>query len=576
MFTPTKSIWQKTAALALAGACLTAPLTEAEAQVFDGQRVALVVGNSQYEDVGALVNPRNDAIAMANALRALDFDVIEKVDVDRETFFDALRDFSASLRPGVLAVFYYAGHGVQVDGRNYILPVDARLSVNEDFDLHAVNASDVLGIMEASGAGLSVMILDACRDNPFPQWSSRVHSGLAAMEAGSGQTLIAYATAPGNVADDGNGVHSPYTQALLQVVREPGLEIGLIFRKVRRLVREATNGTQIPWVSGTLEDQFYLTPPNVVPDAAGTDVIAWQSVQQIEDVASRADALRHYLERYPDGRFAMLALLQLRDLVGTTEFEGVAEPAGGTQPRAVTTDELVENESDLSEAERRRIQEALQLVDAYYGEIDGMFGRGTRQAIRRFQERLEQEPSGYLTDQQRLALAVAAADQAAQTAFGVAAQARAAREKALEVAASVAAVSGSVNEGAYTGQPLARNGVSYGVLGLESGDLFTGEFEHGQAVLGVRAFTNGDIYMGAFRNGLPEGFGVYQFSSGGEVAGQWKAGVLDGFALSQDSTNRRIAGEWQENRPHGFGVASLADGTIARGFWVDGEFTQML
>ena len=571
---PTTLIKSGAVALAIAGACVVAPAVDA--QVFDGQRVALVVGNSRYVDVGGLVNPRNDAIAIANALRALDFDVIEKVDVDRETFFDALHDFSASLRPGVLAVFYYAGHGVQVDGRNYILPIDARLSVNEDFDLHAVNASDVLGIMEASGAGLSVMILDACRDNPFPQWSNRVNSGLAAMEAGSGQTLIAYATAPGNVADDGNGVHSPYTQALLQVVREPGLEIGLIFRKVRRLVREATNGAQIPWVSGTLEDQFYLTPPNVTPDAAATDVIAWQSVQQIEDTASRADALRHYLDRYPDGRFAMLALLQLRDLIGTSDYAGVTEPDGGTLPRAVTTDELVQIEADLSGDERRRIQEALLLVDAYYGEIDGMFGRGTRQAIRRFQERLGQDQSGYLTDPQRLALAVAAADQAAQRSFGVAEQARAAREKALEVAASVAAVSGNFSDGAYTGQPLAQDGVSYGVLGLESGDLFTGEFEHGQAVLGVRAFTNGDIYMGAFRDGLPQGFGVYQFSSGGEVAGQWHQGVVDGFALSHDATNRRIAGEWHHNRPHGFGVASLSDGTIARGFWIEGEFSRTL
>jgi peptidoglycan hydrolase-like protein with peptidoglycan-binding domain len=544
----------------------------AEAQVFEGPRVALVIGNSAYEQVGVLNNPRNDAAAISNALRALDFTVIERTDVGREEVFDALREFSAALTPGSLALFFYAGHGVQIDGVNYIVPVDAHFNAGVSPDLVAVSAADIMGIMEASGAELSVMILDACRDNPFPELEAAADRGLAPMEAGTGQTLIAYATAPGSVADDGNGVHSPYTQALLQVIREPGLEIGLIFRKVGRLVRESTGGAQIPWFSGTMEDEFFLTPPNAPPDAATSDVLAWQSIQQIADPAPRADALRHYLNRFPDGRFAMLAVLQLRDLGAA----GAAMEEGETVSRTVSPEQLVVEEREMSLFERQRIQQALKLVDLYYGEIDGVFGPGTREAIRRFQLGLSAAATGYLTHEQQLGLAVAAADQAAQRAYEVATEARAARQRALEIAAAGGAISGSFSAGAYTGEPLMGEGASYGVLGLAAGDVFAGEFQQGRAILGVRSFANGDTYYGALRDGLPHGFGVYQFAAGGEIAGQWDAGVVDGYAISSDYDGRRIAGAWRQNMPDGYGVAQMPDGALARGLWTGGELADAL
>lgn len=533
--------------------------------------MALVVGNGAYQHAGLLNNPRNDAVAIAGALRSLDFTVIERLDVDRDGVFDALREFSATLKPGSLALFYYAGHGVQIDGANYVVPVDAELNRETPPDLEAVSAADIMGIMEASGARLSVMVLDACRDNPFPELENRSNRGLAAMESGSGQTLIAYATAPGAVADDGNGVHSPYTQALLQVVREPGLEIGLVFRKVRRLVRESTGGAQIPWVSGTLEDQFYLTAPNAPPDAATSDVLAWQAIQQINDISPRADALRHYLDRFPDGRFAMLAVLQLRDL----GVAGAALPDETAVSRTYSSDQLVDAEQSLSIFERQRVQQALKLIDLYYGDIDGMFGPGTREAIRRFQTDLSAEPTGYLTKEERLGLSVSAADQAAQRAYEVAMEARAARQRAMEIAAGSAAVSGNFSDGAaYTGEPLMGEGAYYGVLGLAGGDVFAGEFHQGRAVLGVRAFANGDTYYGTLSEGLPNGFGVYQFSSGGEVSGQWEAGVVDGYAISSDYDGRRIAGAWQHNTPDGYGVAQMSDGALARGLWTAGELAE--
>ena len=554
-------------ALAVAACLWTA---EADAQVFEEARVALVIGNSAYEQVGPLSNPSNDAAAIAGALRALEFTVIERQDVGRDGVFDALREFSATLSPNSLALFYYAGHGVQIDGINYIVPVDARLTSETLPELEAVSAADILGIMEASGAGLSVMVLDACRDNPFPEIKNRADRGLAAMEAGAGQTLIAYATAPGAVADDGNGVHSPYTQALLQVIREPGLEIGLIFRKVRRLVRESTQGAQIPWISGTLEDQFFLTAPNAPPDAATSDVLAWQAIQQITDVSPRADALRHYLDRFPDGRFAMLAMLQLRDL----GVAGAVAPDSEGSSRALTPDQLIEQEDDLTAFERQRIQQALRLMDLYYGDIDGVFGPGTREAIRRFQGGLSVTATGYLTEAERLGLAVAAADQAAQRAYEVATEARAARQQAMDIAAGASAVSGAFSEGAYTGQPLVGSGTSYGVLGLSAGDVFAGEFNQGRAVLGVRSFTNGDTFYGTLSDGLPQGFGVYHFVGGGEIAGQWEAGVVEGYAISSDYDGRRIAGAWRQNSPDGFGVAQMPDGMLARGLWRSGELAE--
>jgi hypothetical protein len=225
------------------------------------RRVALVIGNSAYA-IGPLKNPVNDARAMTAALRELSFDVIHKEDLNREDMRRAIREFGAKISKGAVGLFYYAGHGVQVRGENYLIPVDAAPESADEIDDDGVNAGYVLEKMESAGNGMNIVILDACRNNPFTRSFRSGSDGLASVEAPTG-TLIAYATGPGKVAGDGgtsgNGI---YTQELLKVLKMPGLSIEDMFKRVRNAVLQRTQGKQTPWESSSLTGDFYFKAPN--------------------------------------------------------------------------------------------------------------------------------------------------------------------------------------------------------------------------------------------------------------------------------------------------------------------------
>jgi formylglycine-generating enzyme required for sulfatase activity len=221
-------------------------------------RTALVIGNAAYnEDIGPLKNPGNDATDMAATLRQLGFAVTLVRDASHQRMDEAVEDFSRQLRPGSVAVFYYAGHGAQVGGRNYLIPLGARITTVAVVPYQAVAAEEVLARMEAAGQGksLNVIILDACRNAPFMRgWRSPLR-GLAPMQA-TGGSLIAYATAPGSVAKDGTGRNGTYTQHLLRFMTEPNLPVTEMFIKVRLAVQQETNGAQIPWEQSSLLGSF--------------------------------------------------------------------------------------------------------------------------------------------------------------------------------------------------------------------------------------------------------------------------------------------------------------------------------
>ncbi len=271
----------------------------------DGVRVALVIGNGAYRAIGPLANPTNDAAAVADALRETGFQVVQATDVDYEGMRQALREFNALLTPGATALFYYAGHGIQYQGINYLLPVGAELTREADLIFEGFDANTVLSLMADAGSRLNIVILDACRNNPFVTGSRNVQRGLAEMSVAGAETVIAYATAPGQVAADGVGAHSPYTAALLQHLGEPGLEIGRLFREVRRTVRESTGDQQIPWVSSTLEGEFYFNPPD--PDDGVAEMSdeerLWRAIADSTDPAD----FETYLASYPEGLYAQLA-----------------------------------------------------------------------------------------------------------------------------------------------------------------------------------------------------------------------------------------------------------------------------
>lgn len=228
------------------------------------ERVALVIGNSKYQHSTPLKNPENDARLIASKLRKIGFDVIERVNLSKADFDDALIEFSkaaSNLDTGTgresIALFFYAGHGVQVKDINYLIPIDAQIEGEAEIRIRSVSMNNVLATLDDSGAGVSMIILDACRDNPFPAATRSGKRGLAKIEEIEG-SVIAYATSPGQVAFDGIGENSPYSEALARMMETTDLTIEEMFRKINKQVKDATSGTQLPWLSLSLSEEIYL------------------------------------------------------------------------------------------------------------------------------------------------------------------------------------------------------------------------------------------------------------------------------------------------------------------------------
>jgi len=234
------------------------------------RRIALVIGNSAYQNA-PLYNPGNDARAMAEVLREDGFTVTEKRNVSQSAMRRAIRKFGDELKKGGVGLFYYAGHGMQVRGRNYLIPVGTDIQREDEIEDQAVDASLVLRKMATAGNKMNIVILDACRNNPFVRTFRSATVGLAAMDAPVG-TIIAFSTAPGQVAADGTGENSLYTQHLVAHMREPGLKVEDVFKRVRAEVRSETAGKQIPWENTSLVSDFYFNAPDTkLVDAAETE-----------------------------------------------------------------------------------------------------------------------------------------------------------------------------------------------------------------------------------------------------------------------------------------------------------------
>jgi uncharacterized caspase-like protein len=238
------------------------------------KRVAFVAGNAAYAQAGTLTNPVNDASDIARALTQSGFEVILGVNLDRRTFEEKLRAFSRSLEDADTAVVFYAGHGLQVAGRNYLVPVDASLKTERDLDFETIGLDFILRQMEAGRDGkTSIVFLDACRDNPLARnlarsmgtRSASVGSGLAEVQTGVG-TFIAFSTQPGNVALDGAGRNSPFTAALSNRIKEPGKNLTALMIEVRKDVLKATSGRQVPWDHSALTADFFFLPVASQPD----------------------------------------------------------------------------------------------------------------------------------------------------------------------------------------------------------------------------------------------------------------------------------------------------------------------
>ncbi|MCI4663395.1 MAG: caspase family protein, partial [Neomegalonema sp.] len=274
--------------------------------------VALVIGNSVYRHAPPLDNPLNDARDVAASLKRLGFDVTILADADYTAMRRGLAAFQAKAAGADVALLYYAGHGVGVDGQSWLVPVDAKLARQEAVELEAISLRQALSAV-GGARRLRLVVLDACRDDPFSRrmramrGSRRIARGLARIEP-AGDTMVWYAAKDGSTASDGDGRNSPFSAAFLKHIERPGLELGKLFREIVGDVRDATKGDQIPWAYGTRgRDDFFFKraaaapppPKTAAPSALERDRVAFELAMSIEDPKSRAAALRAFLKRYP-------------------------------------------------------------------------------------------------------------------------------------------------------------------------------------------------------------------------------------------------------------------------------------
>jgi uncharacterized caspase-like protein len=395
------------------------------------RRVAFVVGNGAYKNVTPLPNPQIDAKAMARVLRNVGFEVVEGTNLTRDKMTERLLEFGKKAQGADVAVFYYAGHGIAVDGTNYLLPVDADIKSEMDVKLGSAINIDVTLDQTMNDAKVKLVFLDACRDNPFAakirssatSRSVNVQTGLAEMKSGEG-TLIAFATGPGQTALDGQeGTNSPFTRALMANIAKPGVEIQQAMTEVRAQVNEETNKGQLPWGHTNLIGAVYLNP--AAPPAAasaggpassstpaavastssssgGTDVELefWRSVKE----SNKPEELNAYLSSYPNGQFKSLALARIAALENgpsttTRNLTTGVDPATFTEEANQTTEDQI----GLEKGQRRDVQRRLNGL-GFDNKVTGKFDESTRAMITRWQAARGYPTSGFLNKLQHKAL----------------------------------------------------------------------------------------------------------------------------------------------------------------------------
>jgi hypothetical protein len=304
-------------------------------------RHALVIGNSAYR-ASPLRNPVNDARATANALAQSGFSVTLLEDATQAAMLRAVRSLGDRLARGGVGLFYYAGHGVQVKGRNYLIPVNADIAREYEIEFGAVDVNLVLAMMDSAKNALNIVILDACRNNPFARSFRSVQNGLAQMDAPTG-SFIAFATAPGSVASDGDGANGVYTKHLLAEIAKPGVPIELMFKQVRNGVMRETNGAQTPWESSSLRGEFAFRPGAPQPNVA--------------DVVAEALRKERELQREETQRLVQAALEQQRkqlEALGLRPLEPPRPaPAAAVVPAPLMSASVAPSSTVAADADRR-------------------------------------------------------------------------------------------------------------------------------------------------------------------------------------------------------------------------------
>ncbi len=353
--------------------------SEGAAKLLRAPKLALVIGNSSYKS-SPLKNPANDARAIGEALKSGGFEVTTKLDAPHAELMQAVRAYTQTLaQRQAVGLFYFAGHGLQLAWRNYMVPVDANVRAVSDIQAQCVELGDLLAGIAKARNPLNVIILDACRDNPFGGLAGVDQKGLSQMDAPQ-STLLAYATAPGNVASDGDGANGLYTEHLLREISVPEAKVEDVFKRVRLHVRRRTNGQQIPWESTSLEEDFYFVPPKTLTAVADAEAERERKQQEAlrekQRLAEEAERKRKLEEAQREARLAAEEGERKRK----EELAALEQKRRDEEAERKRTQELAMKEAQrVAEAAERKRREEQVLVEAKRAEED---------AERRYQQEL--------------------------------------------------------------------------------------------------------------------------------------------------------------------------------------------
>ena len=407
------------------------------------KRVALVIGNSAYENAVTLANPERDAKAVTAKLRELGFVVVEGYDLDYDAFKDTIKEFALTVRGSEIGLFYYAGHGMQVDGRNYFVPVDAAFRDITALDFEAIPLELVTRQMQGD-VSVRLVVLDACRDNPLSQTLSRsmaglsrstaINEGLAPVSIGEGGegTAIIFATSPDEVALDGEGDHSPFTSAFLTHIGAPETPLQVVMSRVTGDVYRSTGQRQRPWINASLTGEVYMNPGSaailsVDPSPKATAPSELSGIEREKILYNLAletgqlEDYQAYLDVFPDGLFSANARRQMEKLerIATERSTARVDPPAPTalpttrttapEPfqlpvtdalKAAVANDTTEAALGFDRSKRKEVQTRLKLAGFDPGFADGDFGRSTRGAIGEWQKSRDIPSSGYLNGPQ--------------------------------------------------------------------------------------------------------------------------------------------------------------------------------
>jgi hypothetical protein len=541
--------------------------------------VALLIGNNNYGSV-PLRNAVNDARDLAKILREMGFKVILKEDTTRPVMVDALKEFGAAIEGASVAMFFYAGHGMQFKDQNYLLPIDAAMGSEEDVTLFALNMQQVFDRMERAKTKTNILILDACRENPFAS-SFRVSSGgLAQMNAPSG-TLIAYSTAPGSVAADGFGRNGTYTKHLLNNISAPDLPVEIMFKRVREGVELETLRKQTPWDASSLKGDFAFNTtserPAARPGAGGPSAdmtltmerVFWESAKE----SNRVDDLQAYLEKYPSGTFSSLAKNRLESLTRIAKAAAPGPAAAASEPPAKIA--LAEPAADRSPTVPAA-PGSTTVAKAPGGAMPPAATQAGQQGApqRSDEQKPAEKPAERPADKP---VAVAATTQPApqpapaaprddkpvvlaSAAPNAAAAAPPKPEQpGTEIAPGVREVKfpdGAIYRGGLRGSTLHGKG-EYVARTFK----YDGEFKDGlKEGKGVYVWENGNRYEGPFVKDSPEGEGKYIFANGDIYTGEVKGGALTGRGVYVTKAGDTLEGSFVNGAQQGSGMQRFVSG----------------